>query len=127
MGMGAERERTASTGFGCSTPELSPSPKEKCQGRLLDRNLGWESWVWCGFNNLWEKFPGNFQIDDLLPRASVDSISDKSGGQTAGRKERTLVRVGVLDSAPSATSSGRAGTLTLLGATASELQGLDPA
>ena len=48
-------------------------------------------------------------------------------GQTVKRKERALVRVGVLDSASSASSSGRAGTRTLLGASASEPRGLDAA
>lgn len=52
------------------SPELSPSPKDKCQGLLLDRYLGWESWVCCGFDNLKEKFLP-ISLQTTFPDASL--------------------------------------------------------
>lgn len=107
--------------------ELSPSLKEKCQRLVSDCNLGWESRGCCAFDNLWEKLPGEF----LDPRAPVDSILDLPEGPQEGKRE-PWPGVGVLNSAPSATSSlsansrRAAGKPTLLGETASRAAGFGP-
>lgn len=74
----------------------------------------------------WGKVSADFATDSLPRRAFVDHFADKPEAQ-AGRKERALMRVGVLDSTSSASSSGRAATRTLPGASASEPPGLDAA
>ena len=109
-----------------SPPSYRPPPKisAKYSLRLLFR--------WGELGLLWLRRPqrkvsANFATDSLPRRAFVDHFADKPEGQTAGRKERALIRVGVLDSTSSASSSGRAGTRTLPGASASEPPGLDAA
>lgn len=65
------------------SPELSPSPKDKCQG-LLDRYLGWESWVCCGLTN--SRKAHNFATDNLPRRVFADCFFDKPG--TDGKEKR---------------------------------------
>lgn len=83
-GSGNRERRDAINRICVFSSELSPSLKEKCQRRVSDCNLGWESRGCCAFDNLWEKLPGEF----LDPRASVGSILDQPEGPQEGKGGR---------------------------------------